>query len=282
LEFLNPKPVNHNIIMFKFITQRPLWLNILTGLLLAFVIFFIFIFSLKWLTHHDEAKTVPSVIGKSFPEAEEILEKAGFEVEVQDSIYVDTVKPMKVIRQVPEDGEVVKINRTVFLTINRAVPPMVEMPNLNDFSFRSAEMELVNMGLRVGDTTYKPDFARNTVLEQRYKGAIISPGTKIRMGSSISLVLGSGVGNEKFIVPSLIGLTYCYAKALIEGRGLVMGAPMASGITDTCGAYIYKQNPEKYNEEKKLQYMRTGQTIDVWLQKDKPVTDSLAVPLGDQ
>lgn len=269
--------------MFKFITQRPLWLNILAGMLLALVLFFIFIFSLRWLTHHDESKTVPSVAGKTYPEAKEILEKAGFEVEIQDSIYVDTLKPLRVIRQVPEDGEVVKVNRTVYLTINRSVPPMVEMPNLNGFSFRSAEMELINMGLRVGDTVYKADFARNSVLEQRYKGALISPGTKIRMGSSISFVLGSGVGNEKFIVPSLIGLTYCYAKALIESRGLVMGAPVASyGITDTCGAFIYKQNPEKYDEEKKLQYMRTGQTIDVWLQKDKPVADSLAVPLEDQ
>jgi eukaryotic-like serine/threonine-protein kinase len=268
--------------MFKFITQRPLWLNILVGLLLALVIFFIFIFSLRWLTHHDESKTVPSVAGKTYPEAKEILEKAGFEVEIQDSIYVDTLKPLRVIKQVPEDGEVVKVNRTVYLTINRSVPPMVEMPNLVSFSLRSAEMELVNMGLRVGDTTYKPDFARNNVLEQRYKGAIIAPGTKIRMGSSISLVLGTGIGNEKFIVPSLIGLTYCYAKALIESRGLVMGATVAPDINDTCGAYIYKQNPERYDQERRLQYVTTGKTIDVWLSKDKPVIDSLAIPLEDQ
>jgi len=106
--------------MFKFITHRPLWLNMLTGVLLAVAILFIFIFSLNWLTHHDESKTVPSVAGKSFEEAEEILEKAGFEVEIQDSIYVDTVKPLKVLRQVPEADEMVKVNRTVYLTINRA------------------------------------------------------------------------------------------------------------------------------------------------------------------
>jgi beta-lactam-binding protein with PASTA domain len=268
--------------MLKFITHRPLWLNLLIGLLLALVVFFIFVFSLNWITHHNEAKTVPSVTGKSLSEAESILDKAGFEVEIQDSIFVDTAPPMRVLRQVPEDGEVVKVNRTVYLTINRAVPPMVEMPNLVGFSFRSAEMELANMGLRVGDTIYKADFARNSVLEQRYKGDIIRAGTKIRMGSSISFVLGTGVGNEKFIVPSLIGMTYCAARALIESRGLVMGPPIAPGIIDTCLAFIYKQNPERFDDEKKLQYIRTGQTIDVWLQMDKPVTDSLSVPLEQQ
>src|SRR5258706_14845013 len=160
--------------MLKFITQRPLWLNLLIGLLLTLIVFFIFVFSLNWITHHNESKTVPAVTGKSLSEAESILEKAGFEIEIQDSVYVDTVPPMKVLRQVPEDGEVVKVNRTVYLTINRAVPPLVEMPNLVGFSFRSAEMELVNMGLRVGDTMYKTDFARNSVLEQRYNGQTIS------------------------------------------------------------------------------------------------------------
>ncbi len=257
--------------MLKFITQRPLWLNLLIGLLLTLIVFFIFVFSLNWITHHNESKTVPAVTGKSLSEAESILEKAGFEIEIQDSVYVDTVPPMKVLRQVPEDGEVVKVNRTVYLTINRAVPPLVEMPNLVGFSFRSAEMELVNMGLRVGDTMYKTDFARNSVLEQRYNG------------SSISFVLGSGIGQDKFVVPVLIGKTYCEAKAWIERNGLAVGATIAMpGVTDTCNAFIYKQSPERYNDDKKFNYIHTGQTIDVWLQIEKPVTDSLSVPLQEQ
>ena len=78
---------------------------------------------------------------------------------------------------------------------------MVEMPNLVGYSFRSAEMALKNSNLRVGDTTFKADFAKNAVLEQRYNGAVITAGTKIRMGSTISLVLGDGVGDRQFVVP---------------------------------------------------------------------------------
>jgi len=268
--------------VFKFITHRPLWLNILAAILLAVAVLFIFVFSLNWITHHDESKTVPSVTGKSFEEAEKILENAGFEVVIQDSIYVDTVKPLKVLRQVPDADELVKVNRRVYLTINRAVPPQIEMPNLVGFSFRSAEMELKNMGLRVGDTVYEANFARNAVLRQLYKGSVIAPGTKIRMGSSISFVLASGVGNEKFIVPMLIGMRFCDAKALIESHGLIMGSIIAEGISDTCNAYINRQIPERFDEDKKFQYIRTGQTIDVFLQSEKPVSDSVIVNSPDQ
>lgn len=268
--------------MFKFITHRPLWVNVLAGILLAIALFVIFIFTLNWITHHNESKTVPAVVGKSFGEAEKILEKAGFEVEIQDSIYVDTTKPMQVLKQVPESDEMVKINRTVYLTINRAVPPLVDMPNLVGFTFRTAEMELSNRGLKVGDTSYKFDFARNTVLEQRYKGNIISPDTKIPMGSAISFVLGNGLGNEKFIVPNLVGMRFCDARAMLQSNGLVMGAvAILSGndITDTCNAYIYKQNPQRFDAAKNFQYIRKGQTMDVWLQREKPVIDSTTVNL---
>ncbi|HEX7846652.1 MAG TPA: PASTA domain-containing protein, partial [Chitinophagaceae bacterium] len=166
--------------MLKFITHRPLWVNILVGILLAIGIFSVFVLSLNWLTHHNESRTVPAVTGKSFEEAEAILTKAGFEIEIQDSIYTDTAKASVVLKQFPDADEVVKINRTVYLTINRAVPPEVEMPNLVGYSYRNAEMVLNNAGLRVGDTTFKPDFAKNSVLEQRYNGSIIAPGTKLR------------------------------------------------------------------------------------------------------
>jgi len=264
--------------MFKFITHRPLWANILVGIIIAVILFFVFIFSLNWFTHHDQSMTVPQVTGKSFEAARELLEKEGFEVEIQDSIYVDTTKPMQVLKQVPEPDELVKVNRTVYLTINRSVPPMVEMPNLVGYSYRSAEMALKNSNLRVGDTSFKADFAKNAVLEQHYNGSIIQAGTKIRMGSKISLVLGDGVGDRQFVVPSLIGMTYSQAKSMLEAHGLAFGAIIAQNIEDTTNAYIYQQRPERYDDEKRFRYIRSGQLMDIWLQKDKPVTDSAAVP----
>ena len=88
--------------MLKFITQRPLWVNILVGIILALGLFFLFLLSLNWLTGHGKAATVPSVTGKSYDEARKILKKAGFDVDIQDSIYVDKARPMSVIKQFPD------------------------------------------------------------------------------------------------------------------------------------------------------------------------------------
>jgi beta-lactam-binding protein with PASTA domain len=185
---------------------------------------------------------------------------------------------MTVLKQVPESDEVVKVNRTVYLTINRSVPPMVEMPNLVGYSFRNAEMVLKNMNIRIGDTIYKPDFAKNSVLEQHYNGENISAGTRLRMGSTISLVLGDGVGNQQFAVPVIVGMTLGDAKNILEQSGVGIGV-IIGDVTDTLRAFIYKQNPERFDDYKKIQHIRPGQLMDVWLQKDKPVKDSVEIPL---
>jgi beta-lactam-binding protein with PASTA domain len=261
--------------MFKFITHRPLWINILAGILLAVVILGIFFLSLDWLTNHGSSNTVPSVTGKKFDEALKQLTKSGFDVELQDSIYVDSLPPLVVIKQIPDGDEVVKSNRTVYLIINRSVPPIVEMPNLTGYSYRNAEMVLKNMDLRIGDTTFKPDFAKNAVLEQLYNGTAIAPGTKIRKGSVISLVLGDGVGKREFAVPVITGMTFSEAKELLESSGLGIGAIVAeANVSDTMTAWIYRQNPERFDDEKRLQHIRSGQLMDVWLQVDKPAKDT--------
>jgi len=260
----------------KIITHRPLWVNILAGILLALLLFALALLSLGWFTGHGKAATVPAVTGKSYEEAKKIIKKAGFDFEIQDSVYIDTAKPLTVIKQIPDADEVVKSNRTIFLIISRAVPPLVEMPNLIGYSYRNAEMVLKNLDLKIGDTTFKPDFAKNAILEQQYNGTAIAPGAKIRKGSTISLVLGDGVGKREFVVPVITGMEFCKAKKILEENGIVIGAIVTdANVKDTCSAWIYKQNPERLDDEKRLQHIRSGQTIDVWLQIDKPVKDSV-------
>ena len=270
--------------MFKQLTSRPLWLNIVVGIGILVIIFLLFVFSLKKLTHHGESKTVPSITGKSIGEVQDILQGQGFELVVQDSVYYDTIPPATVIKQVPEADAVVKVNRTVYVTVNRTVPPDVEMPNLIGYTFRNAEMVLKNMGLRVGDTTSRPDFAKNSILEQDFNGKPIRPGAKIKMGSEISLVIGSGIGTDFMTVPKLIGLTYDEAQILLEARRLIIGSVIPDPtVKDTANAFIYRQSPVHKNEEGFQVRIRTGQMIDVWLSVERPVIDStendLVIPL---
>src|SRR4028118_1198272 len=135
------------------------------------LLIFIFLGSLDWITQHNQYQKVPYILGKNVDEARRILEAKGFEVEIQDSIYIDTIPKLAVVKQSPAGDAMVKVNRTIYLTINRSQPPLVDMPNLVGFSIRNAEMYLENLGLHIGDTTFRPDIAKNAVLEQLYNGS---------------------------------------------------------------------------------------------------------------
>ena len=265
--------------MFSFITHRPLWVNFIAGFIVIVVCLFVLYMCLGPITRHGKNKTVPSIVGKSYDEAKEMLDEVGFDLELQDSIYTDSAARGTVLKQVPEGGAIVKISRKVYVTINSSVPPFVEMPNLIGYSLRNAEMQLKNMGLSIGGTIFKPDFARNSVLEQLQNGRAIAPGTKIRQGTVIDLVLGDGVGTVEFAVPNLVGRTFCEARAMLETNGVNIGAVILEfNVTDTCAAFVYRQSPERYDEDKKLRRIRPGQLVDLWLSATRPVlTDSLVV-----
>lgn len=263
--------------MFKFLNHKPIWFHILLALGLVFILLFLFVVSLNWITKHGESSTVPMVTGKRVNEIQSILDTKGFDYVIQDSVYYDSIPPGMVLKQVPEADEVVKINRTVYVTINRFIPPDVEVPKLTGLSFRNAEMVLRNLGLRIGDTTYRTDFAKNTVLEATYMGKALSTGDKIKMGTSINLVIGSGIGEEAIPVPNLVGLTYDEARALLDAQGIVLGAHIFNpNVQDSTNAFVFRQRPAAKTESGKPLSIRAGQMVDVWLQVEKPVADSLA------
>ncbi len=262
--------------MFKFITSRPLWVNMAFALGGIAILILIFLLSLVWITNHGESKTVPAVVGKNINTVEKLLTEKGFEVVVQDSVFYDSLPPGIVIKQVPDADAVVKINRTVYVTINRFIAPDIEMPNLLGSSFRNAEMVLRNLGLRMGDTTYRFDFAKNSVLEQLYNGSSIKAGAKIKVGSIVSFVLGSGLGNEDQAVPNLLGLTHEEAKMLLDASGLTLGVALPDpNVRDIPASFIYRQSPMPKTEDGARIRIRPGQMIDIWLSLEKPDVDSL-------
>lgn len=268
--------------MFKFITQKPLWINILVLIVLVTLLVLVFFGSLDFITKHGKYEKVPSVIGQSIDAAKKVLESKGFEVIIQDSIYIDSFPRLSVTRQSPEGNATVKVNRTIFLTINRAQPPLVEMPNLVGFSIRNAQMYLENLGLRLGDTTYRPDIAKNAVLEQLYQGTTVAAGTKVFMGSSIGFTLGNGVGDEEMQVPDLLGKQFGSVKSLLNERSINFTAVYDVDVTDSAAAYVYKQRPEKYGPsadgQKHYNVIKPGQSIDIYLSIRPYVADSTKAP----
>jgi beta-lactam-binding protein with PASTA domain len=69
--------------MFKFITSRPLWVNIAAAAVLTILLIFLVLRMLGWITRHGEYLTVPAVVGQKTDDAIKLLEKQGFDVQIQ-------------------------------------------------------------------------------------------------------------------------------------------------------------------------------------------------------
>ena len=262
--------------MFKFLTKQPFWVNLLAALALLFLLVFLFLQSLNWLTNHGAYLKVPTVKGKNVDEGVKLLENQGFEVVIQDSLYFEDIPKYTIIKQLPEPDATVKANRTVFLTINRAYPPYIDMPKLEGLSYRYALDKLQKNHLKLRDTISRPDFMKGSVLEQLYNSVRIDPGTKIPWGSKITLVIGAGVQAEQVPVPNLIGLTFAEAKQVLQEKGISLAAVVPlPGVKDTLNAFIYRQDPETKDIDDRPLYIQPGRTMDIWLSPTQLNPDSL-------
>ena len=262
--------------MFKSFTSKPLWVHILVVIGITLLLVLLFFFSLDWITNHANNEKVPNIVGQNITAAKKILEAKGFEVDVQDSVFVDSIPRLAVVKQSPEGDANVKAGRTIYLTVNRAFAPEVEMPSLIGFSIKSAQLYLQSLSLKLGDTTFRPDIARNSVLEQWYNGQPIKAGTKIPMGSTISFVLGSGLGSGEILVPDIVGMTVQQAMELFRSMSINKGSVISQGaIIDTLNSFIVDQNPKVFNEttpgQKTQNKIKPGQVIDIYISSTAPI-----------
>ena len=233
--------------MSKFISYlktKSFRTNIIAAIVTVVVIILAAFFSLRYYTKHGQGLNVPAVKGLSFTQAVSKLEALGLRYEV-DSVFVMDSPPGIVIDQDPEASTFVKDNRTIYLTVNVAMAPNVKFPDIEFKSLREAQALIESFGLKLGDTTYKSDQARDVVLEALFGGQPIKAGESMPKGSRIDLVLGDGKGNEEVDIPDLIGLTMDEAKfALKNGAMLTLGNVFYEGeITDSASAVIVKQDP---------------------------------------
>ena len=242
--------------------RRSLILNLLIALLLVVGLGYAFFNSLNYITNHDKEIEVPKLTGKSLTEVIGELRSKNFKVEI-DSTYKSYIDPLQVLRQEPAQGSMVKIGRTIFLLVNRAQAPKVEMPNLISKSFRNALLILKGYRFVIGDTIYRPDIAAGAVLEQRINGKIVAEGTLVPYGSRIDLVVGEGLADYEVDVPNLIGKSWRDAKDVLAAAGLFELLVYDGEIDDTMNAIVYKQYPEALNDLDFPNAIRGGDMIDL-------------------
>ena len=209
-------------------------------------------YSLGYYTRHGSGIPVPKITGIQIDRALTTLKDQGFGVSI-DSVYVLDQPPGTVIEQDPDAGTNVKEGRVIYLKIVKNQAPNVSLPDVIDAPYISAEATLSNYGLKIGDTTYKSDIARNHVLEVRFAGQPIEAGTKIPKGSKVELVLGDGSGASEVEIPDLVNQDLDAAKFVLKNSGLTLGLITYQGaISDSTNLTVVGQSPMKTDSVAKV------------------------------
>jgi hypothetical protein len=73
----------------------------------------------------------------------------------------------------------------------------------------------------------------------------------------------------------LIGISYLSAKTLLDSSRLGFGAiVLDAGLRDTLSGWIYRQSPERLDEDGLPVKIRPGQLIDIWIGTNRPALDT--------
>ena len=244
----------YHILMSKFwayLKTKSFRNNVIMAIVSVLLFILIVFFSLGYYTRHGTGIPVPQLKGLSVEKAMSLLKEQGFDYKI-DSVYVLDQPPGAVVEQDPDPGTNVKENRTIYLTVVTRLAPNVELPDLEPYTYREAVATISNYGLKVGDTTYKSDIARDRILEVRFEGQVIKAGAKIPKGSKIDLVLGNGEGASMVDIPDLVNQDLDAAKFAIKGAGLKLGMVTKQGtITDTTNLVVVAQSPMKTDSASK-------------------------------
>ena len=230
------------------------------GSILAFLL--VIFYSLRFYTHHGEGVPVPKLKGLPIETAIQLLESQGFRFQI-DSVYQLDKSPGIVIEQDPDPNTNVKLNRTIYLTIITRQAPNVRFPEINSKTYLEVAATLSNYGLKLGDTSYVSDVAKDVVVKFLFNGRELQAGQEIPKGSKVDMILGDGRGASEVDIPDLTGLTLSEARMALMGASLKLGTVNFQGPgKDSLNSKIIKQYPAPVDS---LSKVSIGSSINIIL-----------------
>ncbi len=239
--------------------------NILIASAIIVVLAWGSLIAIDFYTRHGESQVIPDLRGSYLEEAEQLLSKKGLYAQVIDSVYVRNKKQGTIIDQIPAPNSTVKSNRFVYLIINSHKVRQVNLPEISEVSYRQADAMLQSMGLSVASVEYAPSQFKDLVIEIKFNGRTVFPGTRIPEGSAVVLVVGNGEGNTAAKTPLLKGIS------LEEANLKAASASCQIGVVEydvppsgnESKYFIYRQRPVAGSA------LPTSAKIDVFLTTDK-------------
>ncbi|MEM0518311.1 MULTISPECIES: PASTA domain-containing protein [Aequorivita] len=180
----------------QFVFSKAFLKQLLLAIVALLVLGFLTLWWLRMSTNHNETIEVPNLAKLSLDKVEEKLDEMDLRYEILDSANYNPEYPKySVIEQIPKPGKFVKENRKLYLTLNPSGYRKIEVPNIVGRTRRQAEPTLLAMGFKIGKISYRPHISDN-VLEMRFKGEKLEPGTSLQKTSVIDLIVGDQSENR--------------------------------------------------------------------------------------
>jgi eukaryotic-like serine/threonine-protein kinase len=157
--------------------------------------------------------TMPNLVGKSSADALAILRGRGLELKVVDRVY-SSLPANTVTRQSPPEGERMKVSQNAHVVLSLG-PQNVTTPSLVGESLRVARIQLLQLGLQLGEVTpyAAPAALSDTILQQTPQ-----PGTRAA-SPRIDLLVAEGTPPSSYIMPWLVGMNLPDADRLLSSAG---------------------------------------------------------------
>ncbi|MDQ3982011.1 MAG: PASTA domain-containing protein, partial [Actinomycetota bacterium] len=176
---------------------------------------------------------VPNVVGLDQEDAEERLEKRGFDVDVEER--PSNRKDGKVFRQDPEGGEDAEEGSVITIFVSTGPEPFV-VPDVRGEMLEDARDILREADLRVGQVTpQESEEPEGTVLDQAP-----APPDEVEPGDAVLLFVSGGPA--EIPAPSVVGQQEEDAVAEIEGLELVAESIYAADDADP--GEVIAQDPD--------------------------------------
>ncbi len=176
---------------FSFKKNKMFWLNIIWMFVFVVTVIFIALKGINIYTRHGESINVPNVQGMTVEKAMQALKLSHLDAAVIDSCYVPNTSSGIVVDQQPLAGSKVKQGRQIYLTICTNNTPMHTIPDVIDnCSLREAQAKMLAAGFKLTENDYISG-EKDWVYGVRYNGHNLASETKVPIGATLTLVVGS-------------------------------------------------------------------------------------------
>jgi beta-lactam-binding protein with PASTA domain len=180
----------------KFLTTKAFLKQLLFAVLALIILSFLVLWWLRSTTNHGDTIEVPNLAKLSLDKVENVLDDNDLRYEILDSANYNPEYPKySVIEQIPKAGKFVKEDRKIYLTLNPSGYRKIKVPDVTSKTERQAVPTLLASGFEIGKISTRPHIS-DQVLEMRYNGVKLEPGTELQKTSKIDLIVGDGSRNR--------------------------------------------------------------------------------------